>query len=173
MAKLAIRIKRNHDGSAVLTCTRADGTATWHRQPGRQGAFFPLHDLTHYAVETVLRLREGFYGLLAAGWAVSDFGAPWPRGPLPPDAARAELIVGFLDTERAAGHRWTAAEFNELYVPAHGIPALDDDTLGRMRALRSRLFEQWRAVPPGGSLTLEYERPPAPARSPAPLARGR
>jgi hypothetical protein len=35
-----------------------------------------------------------------------------PRGPLPSDAKPAELIVGFLDTERAAMSEWSADEFN-------------------------------------------------------------
>ena len=51
MASLTIRIKKNTDGSAALSCTRADGSVTWQRQVGAQGRFFPLHDLTHSAVE--------------------------------------------------------------------------------------------------------------------------
>ena len=65
MADLVIRIKKKSDGSAALTCTRADGTVTWQRQDGQLGTFFPLHDLTHYAVERVLDLPRAFYGLLA------------------------------------------------------------------------------------------------------------
>lgn len=44
---------------------------------------FPPHDLTHYTVETTFGYRHGFFGLIAGGWDISDFGAPWPRGPLP------------------------------------------------------------------------------------------
>src|SRR2546430_9090725 len=54
MNDLLIRIKKKSDGSAALSCLRADGSVTWQRQNGQQGRFFPLHDLTHYAVETVL-----------------------------------------------------------------------------------------------------------------------
>ena len=61
MPDLLIRIKKKTDGSAALSCTRADGTTTWQRQDGQLGAFFPLHDLTHYAVETVLGLPRAFY----------------------------------------------------------------------------------------------------------------
>src|SRR5215207_7563384 len=66
--RLTIRIKKNADGTAALTCTRADGSVTWQRQQGTQGMFFPRHDLTHFAVETVLGHRRGFYGLVADGW---------------------------------------------------------------------------------------------------------
>src|SRR5256886_13477123 len=115
--RIVIRIKKNKDGRISLSCTRADGTTTWQRQEGGQARFFPLHDLTHYAVETVLGHRRGFYGLVAAGWDLTDFGQPWPRGPLPPEALGSELLVGFLDRERAAGgEEWPATEFNATAV---------------------------------------------------------
>src|SRR5687767_14096302 len=107
---LVIRIKKGGDGRTSLSCTRADGTTTWQRQEGAQASFFPRHDLTHYAVETVLRHRRGFYGLVAAGWDLSDFGTPWPRGKLPKDAHTVEMIVGFLDLDRAAGRMGTVEE---------------------------------------------------------------
>ena len=103
MNDLLIRIKKKSDGSAALSCLRADGSVTWQRQNGQQARFFPLHDLTHYAVETVLGHTRGFYGLVAEGWDLTDFGSPWPRGPLPPEALVSEFIVGFLDRERGAG----------------------------------------------------------------------
>ena len=103
---LTIEIKKRNDGTSAFRCTRRDGTVTWQHHRGRQGVFFPLHDLTHYAVETVLGHGQAFYGLVADGWALDDFGKPWPRGPLPPEALDVELIVGFLDTERASGTRW-------------------------------------------------------------------
>ena len=83
---LTIRIKKQSDGSAALSCTRPDGSVTWQRQEGTHGRFFPLHDLTHYAVETVLGYQNGFYGMVARGWNMTDFGAPWPRGRIPADA---------------------------------------------------------------------------------------
>src|SRR5215831_9574962 len=94
MVRLRVRFKKNHDGTAALSCTREDGSVTWQRQD-RAGGFFTRHDLTHYAVETVLNHRRGFYGLIAEGWNFSDFGRPWTRGPIPADADPSELIVGF------------------------------------------------------------------------------
>lgn len=165
---LTIRIAKHADGTATLTCVRADGSMTWQRQRGVSGAFFPLHDLTHYAVETTLGYRKAFYGLVAQGWNLEDFGAPWPRGRLPVDMDPAELLVGFLDTERAAraggSPPWTAGEFTEqaaTYYAAHGIaappPVLTDEQLARIRQLRAELFERWNAVPPGSALALEFD----------------
>ena len=80
MPDLFIRIKKKSDGSAALSCLRSDGSVTWQRQDGALGRFFPLHDLTHYAVESELGHSRGFYGLVAGGWNLTDFGKPWPRG---------------------------------------------------------------------------------------------
>jgi len=91
VARLVIQIKKKTDGSAALSCRRGDGSVTWQRQDGQQGRFFPLHDLTHYAVETVLHHPRGFYGLVAEGWDLGDFGKPWPRGPMTVEALASEL----------------------------------------------------------------------------------
>lgn len=163
MTDLSIRIKKNRDGTAALSCTRADGSVTWQKQRGQQALFFPRHDLTHYAVETVLGHRRGFYGLVADGWDMSDFGTPWPRGSMPADADPSELIVGFLDAERAGNVRWTAADLNEkvsLYFDTHYIVAtfnITDDELMQIRKRRAELFAMWEAVPPGEALELPFQ----------------
>lgn len=161
---LVVRLKKKTDGSAALSCVRPDGSVTWQRQEGRQARFFPRHDLTHFAVESELGYRRGFYGLVAEGWDITDFGTPWPRGPLPPDADPSELIVGFLDMERAAGLEWSAAEFNEKaasYCRDHAMagppPTLTDEELGRIRARMRALFARLDAVSPGESLELTFQ----------------
>jgi hypothetical protein len=162
MTELTIELKKAKDGSSALSCKRADGSVTWQHHRGEQGRFFPLHDLTHYAVETVLDCRRGFYGLVAEGWDVDDFGMPWRRGPLPREALTVELIVGFFDSERASGTRLPAEDFNvqvATFYAQHGIEGtfeLSDDELGRIRATRSDLFAQWNAVAPGEKLVLEF-----------------
>jgi len=148
---LVIQIKKKTDGSAALSCRRADGSVTWQRQEGKQGRFFPLHDLTHYAVETVLGHPRGFYGLVAEGWDLTDFGNPWPRGPLPPEGLVSEQIVGLLDRERAAGMEWTAAQFNAC-LPA--ACAVTDDDLRQVREKRRELLARWAALPAGEALEL-------------------
>ncbi len=165
MDDLRIGLKKNTDGTAALSCRRADGSVTWQRQDGAQGRFFPLHDLTHYAVETVLGYGCGFYGLVAAGWDLGDFGEPWPKGALPPAALVAELLVGFLDGERATGVEWPAAQFAGLaatYGAAHGVTLachVTDGELATIRARRRELFARWAALPAGATLELRFPRP--------------
>jgi len=159
MDELTITFTKRRDGSVVTRFDRADGTATWQRKQGSQARFFANHDLTHYAVETTLGYRRGFYGLIAEGFDLHDTSAPWPREQDP-----VEVVVGFLDRERASGERWSAAQFNEqtaLHYAARGQtdpPTLDDAALERMREAAEGLWRQWSHVPDGGSLRLTFTR---------------
>lgn len=166
MPALTIRLKKNTDGTAAHACSREDGTVTWQRHSAATSHFFPLHDLTHYAVETVLGHRRGFYGLVAEGWDLTDFGRPWPRGPLPPDMDPSELIVGFLDVQRAVRGDWSREEFNaqvNQFYAAQGLesaPSLVSES--QWAALLERLqdlFSRWFALEPGETLVLTF--PPA------------
>lgn len=148
---LRVQITKRNDGGGVLRCTRADGSYTWQKQNERHAAFFSLHDLTHFAVESTLRLREGFFGLIAQGWDVDDTMGKGPRGKLPRDAGVAESIVGLLDMERAGGVMYSPEEFNQ-----HSPRALTADELAGMRKLRSELFAKWSAVEPGQTLDLVF-----------------
>ncbi len=163
MEGLTIRIKKSRDGSGALSCMRANGSITWQRQREGLAGFFARHDLTHYAVETVLGYRKGFFGLVADGWDLTDFGAPWPRGPLPVDLDPSEVIVGLLAVEAASGAEWTAAAFSEQ-AAASGSRAGSQPPLllteGQLAAIRHRLrelFERWEALPPGETLELTFQ----------------
>jgi hypothetical protein len=160
---MVIRIKRGKDGRTALSCVRGDGTTTWQRQEGAQAAFFPRHDLTHFAVETTLAHRKGFYGLVAAGWDFSDFGTPWPRGRLPVEANISEIIVGFLDVERSSEERQAVGGLNEKlaqYAAENRIspvPELSEDDLARIRQKRAELFVRWDKIQPGDALEIPFD----------------
>lgn len=160
--RLTIRIKKSADGRSALTCTRSDGTTTWLSLNATQGRFFPRHDLTHYAVETVLGHRRGFYGLVADGWNLTDFGAPWPRGRIPIEAVLSETIVGLLDLERATGERVNASDVNARLAEVSeeaGIasPQISDSELDQIRHKRGELFAEWDAIGPGNALELPFD----------------
>ncbi len=147
----------------MLRCERADGTVTWQRQERRHAAFFPLHDLTHYAVETELGFRRGFYGLIAEGWDITDTTGKGARGPLPREALTVERIVGAFDMQRAGGTPWTAQAFNEqaaLQAMTSGDTPprpLTDDELDRVRTCSLQLFSRWTRLPTGGTLELTFD----------------
>jgi hypothetical protein len=110
---MRIRITKRPDGASALVCRRADGAECWQKHEKRQAAHFPLHDLTHYAVETVLGTDDACFGLVAAGWAFDDTTGNRQRGPVPDEANFVEHLVGLLDVERASGAIWTAPYLRE------------------------------------------------------------
>lgn len=146
-----IEIAKRADGTGVLRCTRDDGSVTWQKQK-RHGAHFALHDLTHYAVETSLDYRRGFFGLIAQGWEIEETTGKSPHGPLPDEALEVERLVGLFDSERASSALWTIEEFNEL-----GPRALTAAEIAKVRAARAALFKKWSEVPPGQTLNLEFD----------------
>ena len=158
---MRILLTKKTDGTTVLKCVRADGSETWQKND-KHAVFFALHDLTHYAVETELRIPEGFFGVVASGWAIEDTGQRGVAKTLPTDALFVEHVVGTLDAERASGTRWTAEEFNDslaLKAKKDGRPAprvLTDEELRQVRKLRSELFEAWHALPAGQTLELPF-----------------
>jgi len=159
-----MRLSRRPDGAVVFELRRADGTRTWQKRSGPTAEFFAIHDLTHYAVETTLGFTRAFYGLVAEGWDLADFGQPWPRGPLPPEAVPAEVIVGCFDTARAAGETLTADRCNATaasYFANAGLESpvhLSDAQLTAIRATLSDIVGRWHALAPGESLELAFLR---------------
>jgi hypothetical protein len=159
-----IELSKRTDGSVILKFRRRDGSEDWQKQQGPNAAFFPLHDLTHYAVESELGITDAFYGLVAAGWTIAETGEGKRPG-MPHNALFVENVVGTLDTERASGSRWTADEFNEntaRFAAQGGRPAprlLTDDELARIRKRRAELFAAWQELPPGRTLELSFPDP--------------
>lgn len=160
MPSLAVRIKKKKDGSAALTCEREDGSVTWQRQDGQLGLFFPLHDLTHFAVESVLGFRDAFFGLIASGRDIEDTAV----STVPLEAQLAEVIVGFFDLELRTHVPGDAGDFAwkiESYFTEKKLPVPDfritDAQLAAIREKRAELFAKWRAVPPGETLELRFQ----------------
>lgn len=159
---LRLRLSRKADGSSTLDLRRPDGTSTWQKRAGSTAEFFAVHDLTHYAVESVLGFRRAFYGLVAEGWDFADFGHPWPRGPLPREALVAEVVVGAFDTHRAAHAPLTAPACRDAvrdYFATRGEEVegtVSDVQLEAVRTLLSGLVRRWHALAPGGTMELEF-----------------
>src|ERR1700760_2854180 len=94
MAPLQINLKKISAEKASLHCRRPDGTETW----SRVHPFYPTHDLSHFAVESALSLRQGFFGLIASGWELADFIQKSVAQKLPTEAFWAECAVGVTES---------------------------------------------------------------------------
>ena len=158
--ELRLELSKRNDGGTALRWVRANGTDAFQRHHGKTAQFFPLHDLAHYSVETVLGTRQGFFGLLADGWELADIGGKGPRGPLPPEAIVVEHLVGILDRQRTI----SAVELNEhveLLVQTKAIATdrrFSEQEVADVRELMDRAQAEWIALPPGGTMVLDYDR---------------
>lgn len=159
MGTLKITLTKKSSGESALACSRADGSVTWQKHTH---AFFPLHDLTHYAVETTLGLRHGFFGLLADGWEIGDFGHRTIPDHARRDAMLAETLTGMLDQERGTGVILEADDFNEgLRSSLEGLGVdssvrLTDRQLDAIRVRFLELASLWGRTPAGGRVELEF-----------------
>lgn len=166
---MIIALKKGRDGPSTLTCVRADGSRTWHKLH----PFFPVHDLTHCAVESVFGFDQAFFGLVASGWPLDGFEDDGAARKLPEQALWAECMVGVFDIERSRPQVMTGAEFSEQLasaltgVGAPAFRAVTDAELERVRALRDDLAARWRALPPGGTFEVAFPviAAPAPAQA--------
>lgn len=156
--QLTIQITKRSGKPALLECTRAGGSVTMAEvAPG------PAHDLAHYAVETTLGLKQGFFGLLAAGWDIADFDVAGAakRLSIPPEAVAVEHVVNLLTMELLGGayESFEAELARALAAGRRPVEATFTLASGQVAAMRARLAEllgRWRALPPGGTLELAF-----------------
>ncbi len=154
MAGLTIELKKAKDGRPSLACVRADGSRTW----AKVHPFFPTHDLTHCAVESVLGYEQAFFGLIASGWEIDEFAKAGASKRLTPQALCAENIVGHLERGVAVD----AAELNAALVMNTQLAgyapcsAVTDEQLDAIRTLRSRLTSEWWELAEGETLRVTF-----------------
>lgn len=167
LGSMLIRFKRTING-VVLSCLRGGKSAAVQRTG--HGGFFALHDLMHYAVETVLGFDEAFFGLLAAGWSFENFTRrddPQYR-PLPPQAVIAEFAVGILtqhNRERAIDDPDVLALLTEeinrdlaaaMRSAAVTPPKLTTFQVSEIYRVFESLVRRWACVEAGDHLELNF-----------------
>jgi hypothetical protein len=155
---MLIRITKGRDGPNILTCVRENGSSTWAKVQD----YFPVHDMTHFVVETTLGIPNAFYSLVRDGWDLSEFTVKGNAAKLPPQANLVEALVGRLQRELMPGTEFTAESYNvEVDAVLEGIGHAErrhvtDAELGEMRARLRELMSQWKALEPGGSIELSF-----------------
>ena len=155
---MLIRLTKGRNGPNTLACIRADGTSTWAKVQD----YFPLHDITHYVVETTLGIENAFYSLVRDGWDISDFAQKGAAARVPPQANLVEALVGRLQREIMPGTEFTLESYNEeveAVLEGIGNPERHPITEAELTEMRSRLrelMERWRALNSGESIELEF-----------------
>lgn len=162
--KLIAQKRAASDKQDLLTFVRADGSTTSVEMP-RQGVL--PHDLIHYVVESGLALRDGFLSLVARG-AEARFVMALTHDPQKRTAERgavqAEAAVEALQTQlwNGAFDPEAFAYGLEMAATARDIVPPPPPDVRAARGLFERavaLHQQWRALPPFGTLELEFAVP--------------
>jgi hypothetical protein len=156
---MIIRFTKGKKGKPdTLACVREDGSSTW--EPSQVGI---RHDLIHYAVETVLGYKDAFFGLVAGGRDISDFGTKnGKKDTYTAQEAWAEHIVGLLQWPSVAGGpALSPAEFLDMLTATQAasgtpVPTITTEQLVQIRSLVDSLHARWAALPPGNTLEVEF-----------------
>jgi hypothetical protein len=162
----------------LLRCVRDDGTTASAPMP-RQGIL--AHDLVHYVVESALRYRHGFLGLIAAGANIEslmvDVHDPSNRE-LAEQATHAEAIVESLQAQLWNG-AFDPGQFAEGIngaCAARGRGAPDLSGIDVEKVLYGGVLElntRWQQVPYFGTLELDMPHLQPPHDHPTPPSRCR
>jgi hypothetical protein len=153
MPHVTLELKKRTDGAAILTFVRADGSRTSSPIGTAQG-FGPVHDLSHYAVESTLGIARGFIGLCGEGWNVEDFGKN-AAATIPTEAAVAEAVAGEMSRMEITG-QWSSLEDFNWTIAESGF-AISAARYDEIRRLLTRLRAEWNALVPGATMSLRFE----------------
>ena len=156
---MEILLTKKENNQNVLSCKRKDGSITWKRIT----PFFVLHDICHYVVEKTIPLKNAFYGMVAAGTAISDFELTKDNRNfiLADEAIYAEQLVNLLAIEYAQGKMENFAELFadicEKELSSSLQVLLNSDKLGEIRKMLKTLMEKWNSLPGRETMILNFE----------------
>jgi hypothetical protein len=151
-----VHFRKDSAGEFTLHCVRDDGTETWRKY--HFGNFQIEHDLMHFVVETTLRYKDAFYGMIASGKDLSWFETPTEGSKKKPqissvEAMNAEILVGQLQTLRDDEEFFALAPsvFESFNME---MPAVTWEQVRQMRDEVGDLVTQWNNSKDG--ITLEF-----------------
>lgn len=157
---MKIFLTKTGTGEHAMSCKRDDGSVTWKLV----SSFFITHDICHYAVETIIPLKQAFFGLIKAGTNITDFELPKEqRGHLlTGEALFAEHLVNLLTIEYAQGKMDNFIEiFNSINDGAMDKQFNHHITEGKLEKIRTKynkLMREWQSLPENETMILLFEQ---------------
>lgn len=159
---MKIQFKKENHKPSILTCIRTDDSTTWVKMyPG-----FEAHDLGHYAVETVLKFENAFYGMVAKGSNIEDFELPREKRPtevlphnLAPEALISEHLVNLLMTKAQNKDNLDIMASLRPILKENNLPFPENLTADKMEEVWTSfndLQRRWLQLPMGATLELEF-----------------
>ena len=160
---MIIRFVKNQEKPNTIICQRSDGSSSF----AKLYSGLEIHDLAHYVVESELNMTTAFYGLVARGFDIEDFGMDRELRPkellpsgLSDQALQAEHIVNLLQVEFSEpGNAFNFIDTLRAILLEKGIrfpQALNEESLGRIRARLKELMTQWNSLPYGSGIQLSF-----------------
>lgn len=152
-------LTKNTNASHVIRYVRDDATSAWMHASD----YFIRHDLSHYALETILGYKTAFNGLLNGGMDPADFNDREKRlaMKLTAEAWYAENMANLFLMELAQGE---FPDFNEVQQATFRSFNLEDPLItlevAQIDAIRKflrKLLQQWDALAEGETMTLIFE----------------
>jgi hypothetical protein len=156
---MKLQITRNSDKPHVIKYTRDDGSVTWTNADD----FFVQHDLSHYALEKILNYTSAFMGMLNNGMDIKDFENREKRKQIAitQDALYAENMANLFLMEIMQGdfenfNEVSKQAFETIHTP-YPAPSLSDKKLSDIRNFFRRLLKEWKELPVGQTMILNFE----------------
>jgi hypothetical protein len=156
---MEIRFTRTGKEENDFSCIRKDGSVTWKKV----SAFFIIHDMAHFAAETILPLKNSFLEMVAAGTDISRFDLPKEQRhfQLTKEAIFAEHLVNLLVIDITQGRiddiPGKIRENNEYNSPEDMLSLLTPAKLDAIRLKHRELMAAWAALLAGETIKLIFE----------------
>src|SRR4030095_10503712 len=172
---MRIRLTKHSDDRHTLEIVRTDGTRESAELVSRE---FLFHDLLHYAVESTIGARDGFWGALANGKTMGDLNdrSGKAMADLSGSIAGIEAIVGMMTgvvkggapADQAIASIRSYCELLGQAIPGWCTASFVIGVRERMR----RILGRWKAIPYRQTMEIEWPdgsyRVASPAPAPAP-----
>ena len=157
---MQILFKKEAGKPHSMRYVRDNGSVAWQRCDD----YLIQHDLTHFAVETTMNWRDGFYGMIARGVEITDFEKPKSEKPaIPREAAYAEAMANALQRELSAAQNFDTQNFDESFAVNLGTMKIEppfvgisEEKINVVRAKIRRLWHVWQNLPIGETLELTF-----------------
>ncbi len=155
---MKIIIKKKSDSKHTITYSREGFQDYWIEADD----FLVLHDLCHYAIESTLRYKTAFWGLVSNGVNPGVFENKITRDALEisNEAWLSEHLANLLLIEFKQGIFDDINEILEKSLlqqnPSIPFIKISPIELTAIRALHLKLIENWKAVKDGDNLSLDF-----------------
>ena len=151
-------LKKYEQGPFVIKYRRDNGSETWMQAD----QYFVLHDLSHFAIETMLQYKSAFMGMLNNGMHIKDFEHREKRNKIKisEEAVNAENIANLFLMELQQGeledfNQTLRESFNPMKEQLNPVQ-LSPEQIDAVRNKFKQLVAEWNSTPPGGEMELEY-----------------